>query len=52
MKEVTKNVRENQYSTKLKKHIISLLIRFYQLENIKCETLFNSIKDAQGRIDN
>ena len=37
LKEVTKNVHENQYSTRVsqKKHNMSLLIGFYQVENIK-----------------
>ena len=51
LKEVIKNVHENQYTSKLKKHNILLLIGFYQVENIKSETLFNSIKDDLGRID-
>ena len=48
LKEVIKNVHEN----KLKKHNILLLMGFYQVENIKSETLFSSIKDALDRIDN
>ena len=39
------------YTSKLKKHTILLLIGFYQVEHIKSETLFNSIKDALCQID-
>ena len=39
------------YTSKLKKPNILLLIGFYQVENIKSETLFSSIKDALGRND-
>ena len=54
LKEVTKNVHEYQYShtSKLKKDKILLLIGFYQVVNIKSDTLFNSIKDALGQINN
>ena len=52
LKEVTKNVYENQYSTRVSlKKTTLLLIGFYQVENIKSEILFNIIKDALGRID-
>ena len=54
LKEVTKNVHEYQYShtSKLKKDKIILLTGFYQVVNIKSDTLFNSIKDALGQINN
>ena len=39
------------YTSKLKKHNTLLLVGFYNVENIKSETLFNSIKDALGRIE-
>ena len=35
----------------IKKHNILLLIGSYRVENRKSEPLFNSIKDAVGRID-
>ena len=49
LKEVTKNVHENQYFTlvSLKKNIL-LSIGFYQVENLKSESLFNNIKGALG----
>ena len=52
-KEVTKNVYENQYSTReaKAKHNTLLLIRFYQVENIKSEILFNNIEDTLGRMN-
>ena len=52
LKKVTKNVLENQYSTRVKiKNNKSLLIGVSQVENIKSETLFNSIQDDLGRMD-
>ena len=42
----------NTLHSKLKKHAPLLLIGFYEVENIKSETLLNSsIKDDLGRID-
>ena len=40
--EVIKNMKINNLTSKLEKHNI-VLIGFYQVENIKSETLFNSI---------
>ena len=54
VKEVTKNAHENQYlkkQNKTKKPNTLLLTGFCKVENIKSETLFISIKDALGRID-
>ena len=51
LKEVTKNVHENQYFTRVslkKKKYTLLSIGFYQVENLKSESLFNNIKDALG----
>ena len=49
LKEVTKNVHENQYFTRVslkkKKKNTLLSIGFYQVENLKSESLF---KDALG----
>ena len=42
LKEVIKNMKINNLTSKLEKHNI-VLIGFYQVENIKSETLFNSI---------
>ena len=33
------------------KHNTLLLIRFYQVENIKSITIFNSIRNALGRME-
>ena len=50
LKEVTNNVYEKLifYASKLQN---TLLIRFYQVENIKFKTLFNSIVNALGWMD-
>ena len=47
------NVHENQYSTRISKvkYNTLLLIGLCQFENVKSETLFNSIKNALGRMD-